>query len=128
MELEKYKENAIKKVENRFSFRSEELRESLKADIEKKWVKKIKKDIETQEKQDKQNLQNNSQFHLNTALNRFNQLYCPERGIAPVGFSSNKELQRTLGPEKIFLKQVEKECGVDILINEKRRTGLYFWN
>ena len=98
----------------------------MKQEIEEDWVDQIRKKLEKQDKQNKQDLQKDSFFYLNIALNRFDRLYCPERGIGFVHFRSNNQLERILGPNNIFLNDIEKECGVDILINKEELQASVF--
>ncbi len=56
---------------------------------------------------------------LHQVLNRFPQPYCPERGIKAVVFKDAKSLQMILGPQRKFLNFLEKQCGVDVVVDEK---------
>ena len=124
--LKKHRQNKIQKFENHFSINSGKLKETMKKEIEDSWVDKIRKDLGKQEKQNKQNLQKDSSFYLNMILNRFDRIYCPERGIGTVSFKTDEKLKRLIGPEKIYLNKIEKECGVDILINREELQASIF--
>jgi ribonuclease Y len=52
---------------------------------------------------------------FNTVLNRFARPYCPERGIGYLHFEDEQQRDRTLGPEQIHLRTVEKICGIDLV-------------
>ncbi len=117
-ELKKYLKNKIQKFENHFSINLEKLKKAMRQEIEENWLNKVKDDLEKQGKRDRDNLQKKSFFYLNMVLNRFDRAYCLERGIAPVSFKTNKNLEKIIGPHKSYLSEIEKECGVDILINK----------
>ena len=68
----------------------------------------------------------NAFFHLNMTLNRFEKAYCAERGIRPVFFKNPNHLKKTIGPDRLFLNEMEKECGVDILLHEEDLQALVF--
>ena len=119
LELKKENQNNIQKIKNHFSIDLKNLEEKTKKDIESDWIDTIRKNLEKQEKQEKQNLKKDSFFYLNMALNRFDRPYCPERGIGMVSFQSNKQLEKVTGLNNIFLNDIEKECGVDILIHKE---------
>lgn len=125
-ELQQYVQNKVKKLENRFSINLIELKKQLKDEIEKNWFSRLRKELEKQDKHNRENLQKNSFFYLNMVLNRFDRVYCPERGVGTVSFKTNKQLEDTVGPDNIYLNEIEKECGVDILINREDRQASIF--
>lgn len=55
---------------------------------------------------------------LNLALNRFARPYCSERGIGNVNFESPAHKDKIFGPDGVFVKKIEKMCGVDVVYNE----------
>ena len=124
--LKKSLQETIQKIKSAFSINEQELKSKMKKDIEKEWKDKIKNELSKKNKHNKENLQKDCYFYLNTTLNRFERTYCPERGIKPVSFRSQKELNKILGPEKKFLNHIEKECGVDILIHPEDLTASVF--
>ena len=126
LELKQYIQNRIQKITNKFFINSTELKESLQKTIQENWVDQIRKNMDKQNEQNKQNLQKNAFFYLNMVLNRFDRAYCPERGIGAVVFKTKEQMQRVIGPNNIFLNQLEKECGVDILINQEDLQAVVF--
>lgn len=60
---------------------------------------------------------------LQVALSRFPRPYCSERGIGNVDFPNQEVKDRTLGPDRKFLKALEKAVGVDISINEQYQSA-----
>ena len=126
LNLKQYTQDKIKKLENHFSINLRDLREKLKKEIEENWLEKTRKELEQKDKQNKQNLQKDSFFYLNMILNRFDRIYCPERGIGAVPFRNNEQLERIIGKDDIYLNEIEKECGVDILINKEDRQASVF--
>ena len=109
----------IIQLEKKFSIDQNQLKSHLKEEIKEQWAAQIKKEIEKEEKYNKQNIQKESFFQLNHALNRMDRVYCPERGIKPVPFKNIKYLENLVGKDKAYLNEIEKECGVDIVINRE---------
>jgi ribonuclease Y len=66
-----------------------------------------------------QNLERDAKRVLSLALNRFHRPYCSERGIGNVSFPNPDVMHRTLGEERVHLKSLEKEAGVDVTVNEE---------
>ena len=126
LELKEYATHKIQKLESLFSIDSKELKGKLKKEIEEDWIDKVRTDLEKRDKQNKQNLQKDSFFYLNMILNRFDRIYCPERGIGVVSFKTNEQLEKVIGSNNIYLNEIEKECGVDILINTEDRQASIF--
>ena len=125
-ELKRHISNKIQQWESRFSFSSTKLKESLKREITEEHKAAIRKKLSNLSRQEKHDLQRNAVFHLNMALNRFEKPYCAERGIGAVAFKTLKSLEKTLGENNIFLNEMEKECGVDILVNKEDLQALVF--
>lgn len=125
-ELKKYLQSRVEKLEKKFSIDSGKLKEVLKGEIEEIWTEKVRKVLEKQEKQEGQTLEKDCYFYLNTVLNRMDRAYCPERGISPVSFKNDKQMNEVLGPDNQFLQEIEKECGVDILVNKEDRQASIF--
>ncbi|MEO0335408.1 MAG: HDIG domain-containing metalloprotein [Pseudomonadota bacterium] len=66
-----------------------------------------------------QNLERDAKRVLSLALNRFHRPYSSERGIGNVNFPNPDVMARTLGPERVHLKALEKEAGVDVTVTEE---------
>ena len=113
-------------LKQQLSLDEEALKQDVKKELNQKWIKEIRNHIEEETKQNKENLQKNSLFYLNLVLNRFDRSYCPERGIPPVNFKSLKHIEKVVGKDNIYLNQIEKECGVDIVINKESLQALVF--
>ena len=122
LELKSLIENKIQQFISRFSINIDKLKEELKSDIEKRWLKKIRKELEKKDIQCQQNLQKDSYFYLNTVLNRFDRVYCPERGIGFVAFKNKERMENTIQ----YIKEIEKACGVDILIKHEELEASVF--
>ena len=56
---------------------------------------------------------------LNQILNRFQKPYCSERGISFVELKKTRSLKNILGSGREFLNDVEKRCGVDVVVDEE---------
>lgn len=69
------------------------------------------------------NLEREAKRILMIALSRFARPYCSERGIGNVEFVSADIKERTLGPERVHLRTLEKACGIDISINEEYQSA-----
>ena len=106
-------------LEKKLSSDRNQLRDRLKEEIKENWINQIKKQIERAEKHNKQNLQKDSFFQLNQVLNRLDRPYCSERGIRPVSFKNIKNLENLLGENDVYLHEIEKECGVDIVVDKE---------
>ncbi len=119
LDLKQHDQDSAQKIKSHFSINAEKLREELKKEIEDSWTDKIREEWEAKSKHSKQNLQKDSVFLLNKALSRFDRVYCPERGIRAVPFKTDKQMERAFGPDNVYLNEIEKECGVDILLNKE---------
>lgn len=69
------------------------------------------------------NLEREAKRIIQIALSRFPRPYCAERGIGNVVFSSPEMKERTLGPERKFLRALEKLVGIDISLNEEYQSA-----
>ena len=99
-------------------------KEILKQEEKKQWTLQIKEQMlqetKDQEEHFKHSVNQQAEFLLQLALSRFQQAYCPQRGIENITFASLRAMERAFGgPDFKALKWVEKECGVDIKINDK---------
>ena len=121
-----YIASKIKQLEKKFSIDTKRLKEELKLEFKEKWINQVKKQIEKEEKHNKQNLQKDSFFQLNNILNRFDRPYCPERGIGAVSFKNTQDLESLIGENNIFLNELEKECGVDIVVDKQELLASVF--
>ena len=74
--------------------------------------------IKEQDEYFKHNVIQQAHFILELVLCRFQHPYCPERGIKNVGFSSNNAMKNLLGSDFSKMKILEKECGVDMKVND----------
>ena len=115
----KMKVNLIQKITDKFSIPLDQFKLKLKEVIEENLTKEIALKINKWSEDKKNNLLKDSRFYLNLALNRFERSYCPERGIEPVRFKGKDRMKKVLGLNRVHLNNLEKECGVDIVINEE---------
>ena len=93
----------------------EAIKQNLKTEAENA-ANQLKTDTEAVAEQ---NLERDAKRVLSLALNRFHRPYCSERGIGNVNFPNPDVMKRTLGEEKVHLKCLEKEAGVDVTVNEE---------
>ena len=119
LSLEEYIKNKAFQLEKSFSIDRKRLKAHLKEKIKEQWIDQVKKQIEKEEKHNKQNLQKESFFQLNQILNRMDRAYCPERGIRPISFKNIKHLDSTAGKNNVHISEIEKECGVDIVMDRE---------
>ena len=117
LKIKQYIQDKVENLEREFSINLDELKEGLKKEITQSWTNQVRENIE--KNQDRQNLQKDSFFYLNMVLNRFDRVYCPERGIAPIFFKNLQHLESTVGENNIYLNEIEKGCGVDIVVNKE---------
>lgn len=96
-----------------------EVKESIRGRIESDLTVQMTRQAQLFEEEFQQEAERTAKQMLYKVIDRFARAYCPERGIGNVDFSSMDHLQKTLGPEKKFLRKMEAECGIDIAINEQ---------
>ena len=118
-QLKQSREKLILSLKNGFSFDIPSLKDHIKSQIEKNCFQGAVERIRAEEKAFGKNIREQALFYLNSVLNRFQRAYCPERGIESVSFHSKALLRRALGPDRAYLNQLEKECGVDVVANEE---------
>ena len=117
-QIRKSKTDLIDDLKNSFSFNLEQLTDQIKKQLEEDCFKKAFEKRTAWEEAASQNLQKQALFYLNASLNRFQQSYCPERGIEPVPFQSKSLMRKVVGSNRVHLNHLEKECGVDIVPHE----------
>jgi len=97
--------------------------EDLKKHLQNIWIDRVKnqtiQQIKDQEEHNKHNINREAHFILELALSRFQYPYCSERGIKNVPFGSSKSMKYLLGEDLSIIKLVEKECGVDMKVNDQ---------
>ena len=108
----------IQKISEKFLINLDDFKQAFKKEIEESLIKNTSEKIRKWSEDKKQQVQKDSQFYLNLALNRFERSYCPERGIESVRCKSKQQMNKVLGSDRVHLNYLEKECGVDIVINE----------
>ena len=112
------KTELIEALKNSFSFNLNQLTDQMKKQMEEECFKTAFEKTTAREETTRQNLQKQALFYLNASLNRFQKSYCPERGIEPVLFQSKTLMRKIVGANCSHLNQLEKECGVDIVLHE----------
>ena len=125
-EIESLKEEYLSNLEKKFSLSRSKIKELLKAEIQKNFEKETKKLKEDLEKRSRDSLLRDSRFHLEQALNRFDRIYCSQRGIGHVSFNKRKKMEQIMGKNKENLAEIEKECGVDIVVQEEERQAFIY--
>lgn len=125
-ELKDQKESLNKKIIDHFSINTEEFKKEITQKVKKQWYDEISQKQENYEKETEKNLHKNTLYYLNLALNRFDKPYCSRRTIEPVRFSQPKIMKKVVGKDKQNIIQLEKECGVDMLVNEEDQTVQIF--
>ncbi|MCY4321844.1 MAG: HDIG domain-containing protein [Bdellovibrionaceae bacterium] len=125
-QLEKSISNRKSQLEKVFSIDKSQIKSHLEKNIKEEWIDEIKAKIKRQEEYNKQNLQKDSFFQINQVLNRINRTYCPERGIRPVLFKNKRHLDNLTGKNNKNISEIEKECGVDIVINQDDLSAFVF--
>ena len=118
--LQDYQSKRVEELKKRTSFQTEVLKEEVKKELKEDWKDYVEKKLSVEKinLEDRQSLKKAADFYLNLALNRFQRSYCSERGIPSVKFKSKRHLELTVGENRKYLEQLEKECGVDVVVNE----------
>ena len=115
----KMEKDLIQKIIDKFSINISEFKSQLQKEVKEKISKEITIKLEQWSEDKKKNLQKDAWFYLNLALNRFERAYCSERGIELVRFKNANQMKKVLGTDRIHLNNLEKECGVDVVVNEE---------
>ena len=119
--LKDYRSQRIKHLKTEVSLESNILKQEVKKELKEDWKDYIKNNLTTEfiNPEDRQSLKKSAEFYLNLTLNRFQRTYCSERGIPSVKFKNKRHLESIMGENKKYIEQLEKECGVDVVINEE---------
>ena len=118
-EIQGYKDKLIQNLLSHFSLDAEEIKNTIAKNLET-YLREVNfKKSQIQEEDLKQNLQDRAQRILNMALNRFQMPYCSERGISAIVFKNKKQMEKVIGPNRVHLNNLEKECGVDFVVHEE---------
>ena len=116
----KEKQNIFtQQLQKKFSVDMNQLKAHWEEEQKDRAKNKIIQTLTQAEAQFKQNIERSAAFILECVLSRFRQAGCPERGIKSVVFANQKELENILGPELSKLKELEKQCGVDMKLSDK---------
>lgn len=118
-ELKKTRLELLQNLKNHFSLDTTKIKKTLSQEMLEDHFSKTNSWIEKWGKKQQQNLEKNALFHLHSVLNRFSAPYCPEKGIEKVYFASQKQMRKTIGPNRTYLNSLEAECGVDVVIHEE---------
>ncbi len=124
--IKEKKQDFIKHLQQKFSIDQAQI----KAAYKEEQINKIKTQtinwITKNEENFKQNLNTYTHAILDRVLSRFLQAYCPERGIKNILFSNKKSFNNLLDKDQAIIKQIEKECGVDIKVSDKEPSMTVF--
>lgn len=112
------RQRLMQEAEKRSPIPASDLRQKIQDDFEREVRTAATKRAQEIEQEAHLNMERDAKKILSHALNRFARPYCPERGIGNVEFESEAHVGRTFGPDKQFVKHIEKICGVDIVYNE----------
>ena len=113
--IEKYKKALVQT----FSLKNESLEKELKDRMEsfasqqgRLKAQKISEDFE-------KDLEKNTSRILELVISRFQKSSCEERGIRPAAFKKPKHFKALLSGNPSYIELIEKECGIDIVVNEE---------
>ena len=116
---EQIQKQYVEKLKKHFSLDVE----SIKKEIAQQEISETQKRAEHTFQKTLENMEKDSERMavkiLYQVLNRFAKPYCSERGINAVVFKSASSLEKVLGPQREFLTFIEKQCGVDVIVDEK---------
>jgi ribonuclease Y len=96
----------------------DEIRSQIASRLESDHSVKTTKYWQVVDEEFQQEVEKTAKYIIRLVIDRFARPYCPERGIGNVEFDTVEIMQRTLGPDKKYLRLLEKECGVDIALND----------
>lgn len=129
-EKEKDQETQIKILNETYKNYAQKLKEFFSID-----VLALKNEIKDKEKQEaeftlnrffqdkleqfQENVERDAIRILNQAIDRFPQAYCPERGFSIIALKNKKDFKKVIGPHRNFLNFLEKQCGVDVVVDEE---------
>lgn len=119
MDVKAKEQNITKKLQDHFSIDASLLKKQIKKTVEESWLEEKSKEAEKYEKEQSQLARKSAIHYLNLALNRFERAYCPRRTIEPVIFKNLHTLEKIAGKDQINITEIEKECGVDLLVNKE---------
>ena len=124
-DLENFKEwdqiqkQYVEKLTKHFSLNVESIKKEITqqelSETQKRAERTFQKNLENMEK-DSERSAIKILYHV---LNRFSKPYCSERGIDSVVLKDAVSLKKILGPQREFLTFVEKQCGVDVIVDEQ---------
>ena len=114
--FEKLLEKKINCLKNKFSFSVNQLKEEIKKELKEEWIDEIRTRF-SESTQNQQSLKKSAVLYLNLVLSRFDRISRSERGVFYIKFRDENHLKSTLGKGNIYANQLEKECGIDIVVN-----------
>jgi len=119
--IQAHREKQREELKKRMPFQEEALKEEIKKDLREAWKTYVEQKtlVEGLNLEDQNALKKEAGFYLSLALSRFQRAYCPERGIPIVRFKNKHHLESLTAENKKLLEDLEKECGVDVVLNEE---------
>jgi len=117
--LKELVEKKMTVLKDKFSFNINEIKESLEKKLKEDWISEKRSYWFDTMTQDSQQLKRMALFYLNLVLNRFQRSSCSERGVFFIKFNKKSYLQNLLGPNKSYINYLEKECGVDAVVDKE---------
>jgi ribonuclease Y len=112
---QRYRDELLKRTQSNL----EDVKAEIVARLETDTKHQATRLANTIEEEAEVNLEREAKRMIQAVLARFARPYCAERGIGNVEFPNPDVQERTLGPERKFLKALEKTVGVDISINDE---------
>lgn len=101
----------------------DEVKQQIRSDLESETRLKVNKHVQAFTEEAEADLEREAKWQIQTALARFPRPYCAERGIGNVNFTSLEAMERVFGPNRSFLQEVEKTCGVDISVHDQYQSA-----
>lgn len=112
---EQYKNRLIPQSQSQVA----ELKNAIEQELIEEARKRAIQSTQSGEEDMQLHLEREAKHTIRIGLNRFARPYCAERGIGHVSFETRALLDRVVGPNRVYLSEVEKACGVDVSINEE---------
>lgn len=117
--LNEVKQNYVARLAESSKENLGEVKARLAETIENEVKANITRDLQVATETFEQDAEKNAERVIANVIGRFARPYCPERGIGNVDLINRDIMLRTLGPERGFLREIEKLCGVDIHVHEE---------
>ena len=109
-------------LEKRWGSSVQDLKLEIQKNAEEETTRKAQVVAQAYEQEAQISAEREAKRILSNVLHRFARPYCPERGIPHIELDNIAHLEKVVGPNDSLLQEVEKICGVDVVINREHFT------